>query len=136
MKVIEMYYTVHTLVKHGWSISGIAIEFGIDKKTDRKIREKVKNGHIPAPRIKRKSKLDKYREVIREYLDKGFSDVLIHRKFTGVFKPTIKQLLQEGLIGYTIPKKPRSRLQKFMLTAKGEKDSRWQEAIDKFSILP
>lgn len=85
MKGIEMYYTVHTLLKQGWSISGIARELGIDRKTVRKIREKVKDGHISVPRIKRKSKLDKYKEVIREYLDKGFSGVLIHRKLTEDF---------------------------------------------------
>ena len=82
MKGIEMYYTVHTLLKQGWSISGIARELGTDRKTVRKIREKVKDGHIPVPMIKRKDKLDKYKEVIREYLDKGFNGVLIHRKLT------------------------------------------------------
>ena len=38
MKGIEMYYTVKTLLDQGWSISGIARELRIDRKTVRKIR--------------------------------------------------------------------------------------------------
>ena len=85
MKGIEMYYTVQTLLKHGWSISRIARELEIDRKTVRKIKERIKDGHISVPEVKRRSKLDKYREEIKQYLQKEFSGVLIHRKLKEEF---------------------------------------------------
>ena len=38
---------------------------------------------------------------------------------TGALKRTLSELLQEGLVEYTIPDKPTSRLQKYRLTEKG-----------------
>ena len=40
---------------------------------------------------------------------------------TGAFKRTIKNLLNQEMIAYTIPEKPNSRLQKYRLTEKGRK---------------
>ena len=80
MKGIDMYYTVKTLLDQGWSISGIARELGIDRKTVRKIRDRVKDGEVRVPRMQRRSRLDAYREEILSYLEEGLSGVLIHGK--------------------------------------------------------
>ena len=84
MKGIEMYYTVKTLLDQGWSISSIARELGIDRKTVRKIRERVKEGELKVPRMRKRSRLDAYREEIVSYLEGGLSGVLIHRKLCEV----------------------------------------------------
>ena len=39
---------------------------------------------------------------------------------TGAFKRIIKELLENEMIAYTVPEKPKSRLQKYRLTDKGE----------------
>ncbi len=51
MKGVAMYYTVKTMLEHGKSISAIARDLGIDRKTVRKIRDRVKNGEIKTPII-------------------------------------------------------------------------------------
>lgn len=43
------------------------------------------------------------------------------RSKTGALKRTINDLLAAGLIEYTIPEKPTSRLQKYGLTSKGRR---------------
>ena len=67
MKGVAMYYTVKTMLEHGKSISAIARDLGIDRKNVRKIRDRVKNGEIKTPVMKRKSKLDTYKEEIIGY---------------------------------------------------------------------
>ncbi|MFA5243012.1 MAG: hypothetical protein WC029_10700 [Sulfuricella sp.] len=44
------------------------------------------------------------------------------RSKTGAFKRAMKTLLNDGLIEYTIPDKPNSRLQKYRLTGKAQKE--------------
>jgi len=46
----------------------------------RKIRERVKDGKVKVPRMRKRSRLDAYREEILSYLEEGLSGVLIHRK--------------------------------------------------------
>ena len=40
---------------------------------------------------------------------------------TGALKRTIKELVLQKLIAYTLPEKPTSRLQKYRLTEKGKR---------------
>lgn len=75
-----MYYTVKTMLDHGKSISSIARDLGIDRKTVRSIRDRIKNGEIKTPMIKKFSKLDPYKEIILDYIDQGLSAVLIYEK--------------------------------------------------------
>lgn len=79
---VEMYYTVKTLLSQGKNISEISRELGIDRKTVRKIRDKVKDGEIETPKYSRVSILDGYKEEIIEYLSEGLTGVLIHQKLT------------------------------------------------------
>lgn len=75
-----MYYAVKTLLETGKSISEVARELGIDRKTVRKIRDKVKEV-VKVPAIKRRSILDPYRDLIMEYLnEEGLTGVLIHKR--------------------------------------------------------
>ena len=76
---VDMYYAVKTLLERGKNISEISRELGIDRKTVRKIREKVKEGVNP-PKYSRPSILDPYKEEIIEYLSEGLSGVLIHER--------------------------------------------------------
>lgn len=42
------------------------------------------------------------------------------KKRTGAFQKVISSLLGKGLIAYTIPEKPRSKMQKYMITERGK----------------
>ena len=41
------------------------------------------------------------------------------KEVSGQLNKVVRQLLAEGMIEYTVPDKPRSRLQKYRVTAKG-----------------
>ena len=43
-----------------------------------------------------------------------------HKSVSGKLNVRIREMLAEGLIEYTIPNKPNSRLQKYRLTEKGK----------------
>jgi len=49
MKGVDMYYAVKVLIEQGKSIAGIAKELGIDRKTVRKIRDKVRDSGVKTP---------------------------------------------------------------------------------------
>jgi len=57
-----VYYIVKTLLEKGKSISAVARELGIDRKTMKKIRDKVKDG-VEFSKVKRKSIHDPYRDL-------------------------------------------------------------------------
>ncbi len=59
---VEMYYTVKTLLGQVKNISQIARQLGIDRKTVRKIRDKVKDGEVKPPKFSRRSVLYPYRD--------------------------------------------------------------------------
>ncbi len=82
---VEMYYTVKTLLSQGKNISEISRELGIDRKTVRKIRNKVKDGKVEPPKFSRVSVLEPFKEEIKEYLSEGLTAVLIHQKLTSKY---------------------------------------------------
>ncbi len=53
----------------------------------------------------------------------GLVEALSLRSKTGALKRTVASLLEEGLVEHTIPDKPRSRLQRYRLTAKGRRNA-------------
>ena len=80
MKGIEMYYTIKTLLGCGKNISEISKDLGIDRKTVRKIRDRINKGEIIPPQIERASRLDLQKDLILKYLSQGLTIVLIHQK--------------------------------------------------------
>ena len=48
------------------------------------------------------------------------SEGLGQKEVSGQLNKVVRALLESGTIEYTIPEKPRSRLQKYRLTARGE----------------
>lgn len=64
-------YTIKTLLGRGWTISRIAREIGADRKTVRKIKRRIKAGDLSEPVIARKSKLDRYTDIIEKYTEKN-----------------------------------------------------------------
>jgi transposase len=86
---IEMYYTVKSLLSRGKNISEISRELGIDRKTVRKIREKVKGGEVETPKFSRVSILESYKQEIIEYLSEGLTAVLIHQKLTNEYNLSV-----------------------------------------------
>lgn len=78
-----------------------------------------------APRAQSKAQYEAQSESILHALalaPLSANELIVHLKLrskTGAFKRTIKELLVNELIAYTLPDKPSSRLQKYRLTGKG-----------------
>lgn len=83
-----MYYTVKTLLEQGKSVSGISRDLNIDRKTVRKLRDKVRDGVNP-PVIIKPSILDPYKEHIVSLMEEGLSGVLIHRRLKQEYEADI-----------------------------------------------
>ena len=79
-----------------------------------------------APRAQSKAQTGAQSESILHALASAplsANELIAHLKLrskTGAFKRVIKELLDNGLIAYTLPDKPSSRLQKYRLTRKGQ----------------
>ncbi|MBI2060371.1 MAG: putative DNA binding domain-containing protein [Nitrospirae bacterium] len=61
---------------------------------------------------------------------RALAEALGLRSKTGALKRTLNELLAEGLIEYTLPEKPSSRLQKYRLTRAGEKAQKTHSGKD------
>jgi len=80
MKKVEMYYTVKTLLETGKNVSEIARICGIDRKTVRKIRNRIKEGHEPPLKVEKTHKLKEFDGLLESLVEQGFSAVLIKRR--------------------------------------------------------
>ena len=80
MKGINVIYTIESLLKVGHSISKIARDLGVDRKTVRKYKKRIEEGNLKPIEIEKKSLLDEYKEDIGKLIEKDFSLVLIHEK--------------------------------------------------------
>jgi transposase len=82
MYVIDMWYTVKTLLDRGKSLRAISRELGISRKTVTKIRNELQKGNIQPRVIEKTGILDDYSDYILELHQKQLTSVLIHRKLT------------------------------------------------------
>jgi len=61
---------------------------------------------------------------------RALAEALGMRSKTGALKRTLGEMVAEGLIAYTLPDKPNSRLQKYRLTPADEKALKERGAED------
>jgi len=85
----HMYITVQTLLEKGNSISEIARNCKIDRKTVRSIRNKLKAGIDFREKATRKKKLDQWIDLIQSQIDLGWSADQIHENLVKSFKANI-----------------------------------------------
>lgn len=80
MHGIEMKITVKTLLEKGFSQRAISRELGISRVTVKKYLEEINTTGIQVPKIKKKKKLNKYKDLIEDWLSRGFTGILIQEK--------------------------------------------------------
>lgn len=83
-----MHYAVKTLLEQGKSVSGISRELNIDRKTVRKLRDKVRDG-VNVPVIIKSSILDPWKDRIVSLMEEGLSGVLIHSRLKQEYQADI-----------------------------------------------
>jgi len=77
---IEMKITVKTLLDKGFSQRAISRELGISRVTVKKYLKEINTTGILTPKIIKDKKLDKYKDLIEEWLHQGFTGILIQEK--------------------------------------------------------
>jgi transposase len=75
---VEMYYTVKTLLEKGESQRSISKLPGIHRKTVKRIKESLSQGKIIPEPIKKEKLLTPYTSIIKEWIEKGKTSVIIH----------------------------------------------------------
>ena len=83
---VDMYYTVQTLHRQGYSKRKIASTLNIHRDTVTRILKDIKEGRqVPEP-VKKIKLLDQDREIIKKSLERGKSAVLIHEMLVSRYK--------------------------------------------------
>lgn len=77
---IEMKFTVRTLLDRGFSQRAISRELGISRATVKRYSQEIKTTGILIPKIEKSKKLDKYKDLIEEWLQQGLTGILIQEK--------------------------------------------------------
>ena len=126
------------MVKPQWMLEpgGLRLEFvftGVDRGTSSQVTpHETPSGDRRQPESEPESLADRVlRQLVNGPMSKAdLSKGLGQKTISGPLNKVIRLLLADGSIGYTIPEKPRSRLQMYRLTDKGQGAIRQQCNMD------